>query len=89
VTIDREALRRMLERPSARSWCLGLCPGCLCRVGRVVLAPGAGEARVVGSRRSRLTYGVRAGLLLMRKHEPVLGGVNGTWLLWSARRSSR
>jgi tellurite resistance protein TehA-like permease len=29
-----------------------------------------------------LTYGVPANLLLARRHDSVLGGVNGTWLLW-------
>ncbi|HLX49606.1 MAG TPA: tellurite resistance/C4-dicarboxylate transporter family protein [Streptosporangiaceae bacterium] len=29
-----------------------------------------------------LTYGVPASLLLTRAHDSVLGGVNGTWLLW-------
>ena len=29
-----------------------------------------------------LTYGVPASLLLARTHDSVLGGVNGTWLLW-------
>ena len=29
-----------------------------------------------------LTYGVPASLLLTRTHDSVLGGVNGTWLLW-------
>ena len=29
-----------------------------------------------------LTYGVPASLLLARAHDSVLGGVNGTWLLW-------
>ncbi len=29
-----------------------------------------------------LTYGVPASLLLTREHDSVLGGVNGTWLLW-------
>jgi len=29
-----------------------------------------------------LTYGVPATLLLTRAHDSVLGGVNGTWLLW-------
>jgi len=29
-----------------------------------------------------LTYGVPAGLLLARTRDSVLGGVNGTWLLW-------
>ena len=29
-----------------------------------------------------LTYGVPAGLLLDRERDSVLGGVNGTWLLW-------
>jgi len=29
-----------------------------------------------------LNYGVPASLLLTREHESVLGGVNGTWLLW-------
>ena len=29
-----------------------------------------------------LTYGVPASLLLTRPHDSVLGGVNGTWLLW-------
>ena len=29
-----------------------------------------------------LTYGVPASLLVARTHDSVLGGVNGTWLLW-------
>jgi tellurite resistance protein TehA-like permease len=29
-----------------------------------------------------LTYGVPASLLLTRTHDSVLGGVNGSWLLW-------
>ena len=29
-----------------------------------------------------LTYGVPASLLLTRERDSVLGGVNGTWLLW-------
>ena len=29
-----------------------------------------------------LTYGVPASLLLTRAHDSVLGGVNGSWLLW-------
>jgi tellurite resistance protein TehA-like permease len=29
-----------------------------------------------------LTYGVPASLLVVRTHDSVLGGVNGTWLLW-------
>jgi len=29
-----------------------------------------------------LTYGVPASLLLTREHDSVLGGINGTWLLW-------
>lgn len=29
-----------------------------------------------------LTYGVPASLLLARSHDSVLGGVNGSWLLW-------
>jgi len=29
-----------------------------------------------------LTYGLPASLLLTRTHDSVLGGVNGTWLLW-------
>jgi tellurite resistance protein TehA-like permease len=29
-----------------------------------------------------LTYGVPASLLLTRAHDSVLGGINGTWLLW-------
>jgi tellurite resistance protein TehA-like permease len=29
-----------------------------------------------------LTYGVPASLMLLRAHDSVLGGINGTWLLW-------
>jgi tellurite resistance protein TehA-like permease len=29
-----------------------------------------------------LTYGVPASLMLIRAHDSVLGGINGTWLLW-------
>jgi len=29
-----------------------------------------------------LTYGVPGSLMLMREHDSVLGGVNGSWLLW-------
>ena len=29
-----------------------------------------------------LTYGVPASLMLTRAHDSVLGGINGTWLLW-------
>jgi tellurite resistance protein TehA-like permease len=35
-----------------------------------------------------LTYGVPARLLLLRTHDSVLGGVNGTWLLWAVGTQS-
>jgi tellurite resistance protein TehA-like permease len=35
-----------------------------------------------------LTYGVPASLLVARTHDSVLGGVNGTWLLWAVSTQS-
>jgi tellurite resistance protein TehA-like permease len=35
-----------------------------------------------------LAYGVPASLLLTRTHDSVLGGVNGTWLLWAVSTQS-
>jgi tellurite resistance protein TehA-like permease len=45
-------------------------------LGTAILAAVAGAIWLV------LTYGVPASLLLTRAHDSVLGGVNGSWLLW-------